>query len=121
MEVDERRVALHRQAQADVLVMLGAHPAVPIAEQAIVADRVVMRAGPAPHDGHCRDVEGDLSQDARLEHPLRPQEGNALAFVDEAFGGDLARQAAILAGEPLLLLKETERRQSSLRVVAHRP
>jgi hypothetical protein len=42
-----------------------------------------------------------------------------LPFVHEPFGKHLARQDALVSGEPLLLLEKSERGQSNLGIVEH--
>src|SRR5262245_20214977 len=62
VEVDERNLLLHRQPEAHIFAVCRIRPAVSIAEQAIVTEGVVVRAGFTLDDGHSRDTQRDRTQ-----------------------------------------------------------
>jgi hypothetical protein len=120
VEVNERDLALHREPQADVLIVLRIGPSVSIPKQAVFAEGVIVRAGlPFDHrDG--RDAEWDVGQHTRLEDALWAHERHALAFVDEPADEKLPWEDTFVTCEPPLLFEESERGQSDLGVIHHR-
>jgi hypothetical protein len=99
VEVDKREAPHHALAQARVVRMPGIGPPVPVAEQPVVAKRVVVGT-----PGGGRDGEGEL-QDTGLENALRTHEGDTSAVDLESSLEQAPRQHVAVAphgvGEPL--------------------
>lgn len=108
VEVDQRDVALHRQPQADILVMARVCPTIPIAQQAVVAKRVIVRTVLTFDDGNGRYAERDVPDDAGLEDALRTHERNALAVMLKPGRQHVPSQRTIVAGQARLLFKKLE-------------
>jgi hypothetical protein len=117
VEVNKWDAALFGEAQADVLVVLRVRSSVSLAKQTVFAECVVVRARLALDHRDRRDAKRNVAQQTRLEDSLRSHQRHALAFVNEPFNEDLPREDALIRSESSLLLEESERSQSNLRVV----
>jgi hypothetical protein len=121
VQVDQRRLPLHGQAQADVVSMAGIGAAIVIAQEAAGDEAVVV--WPLPMlDRRCRrDGERHLRQDGGLEDALRADQGNADALEVEPPLEEGARDGGVT--EPLAqVAQELERAQADrgVAVVGHR-
>src|SRR5690606_16873025 len=118
-EVDERHTPLHRQTQSDVVRVLRISAAIPVPEQPVIADGVIVRARFTFFDSFGGDAERDVAKDLWLEDALRTYQRDAFSLIDETFKEHLVRQCTVVSGKVLLLLEESECSQSDLKVVEH--
>jgi hypothetical protein len=119
VEVDQRYPALHGKPKTDVLVVPRVNASISIPKKTVFTECVIVRARLTLRHRHGRDAERDVAEDAGFEDTLGPHERDALTFIHEPFGKHLARQDALISGEPLLLLEERERGESNLGIVEH--
>ena len=78
VEVGERRSPGHCQSKAGVVGMVGVTTSIPILQQAVWPEDVVVRSILTRDDGHRGDAQRHLGQHGRLEDPLRSQQGHTV-------------------------------------------
>jgi hypothetical protein len=109
MEIDEGSPQALRRPEASIVGMVGFWPVlgspIPITEQSILAERIVVRSLLTLASGDGRDAEGQAAK-SWLEDALRTQQWNALAFEGEARSEDLTSHQA--GTKPTLLVEKCE-------------
>ena len=117
MEVDQRSLQPLRLTEAGIVWVTGFRPvltaAVPIAEQSILTEGVVVRAILPFENRHSRDAEGQPAN-SRLEDALRAEQGNALTLEREPGGEE--RPAEHITAQTMLLIQERESREPYAKV-----
>lgn len=87
MEIDKRQTTLHRESETAVINVGGVGASVPVSEQAVGTEGVVIRS--ARGGG---DRKRHLAQDLWFEDALRPKKRDSGAVEDETFGENRARE-----------------------------
>ena len=110
MEIDQRSPQALRRTEASIVRMVGIWPVlgppIAIAEQSILAERIVVRSLLTLAGGDRCDAERQAAN-PRLEDALRAKQWNALAFEGETRSEDLARYQ--VEAKPALLVEKRER------------
>ena len=103
MEVDQRNLPLHRESQADVVGVARIRSSAPVSQQAVVSERVIVRARFTLDDRDGCDADRNFAQ-ARFKNSLRSHKGNTLSVVIEATRQHIASERSALGSELRLIL-----------------